>query len=81
MNINTERFRPIKDTMQPDVRVPTIPPIELIDPIHEISSVSSGPDSNGVSFEDKIGIAVVGQAATVPCENIIKSTGNYLKIM
>lgn len=48
--------------------------IAVILPIHDISSVGIGPDSKGVSFDDKIGIAVVAQPAMAPCDSIIRFT-------
>lgn len=43
-------------------------------PLSKVILEVNGPDNKCVSFDDQIVKAVVGQAATDPCENIIKLT-------
>lgn len=46
--------------------------MQLIEPIHDNWSFVIGPDSNGVSFDAKLGNVVDTQPTCNPCVNAIK---------
>lgn len=43
--------------MNPEEKLPKMPPNALIDPIHESCSLVSGPVINGDSFDNSTGVA------------------------
>lgn len=53
-----DRLQPMKDVMKPNVHEPNNPPALLILPNHEICSVVSGPQVNGVLSDVNIGVAI-----------------------
>lgn len=65
-NKRTTLLQPIKVVMYPKVSAPNRPPMQLIDPIHEISMAVNGPDKSGVSSDAKIGNAGETQPIIAP---------------
>lgn len=49
---------PMYVTISPQTKFPMIAPIDTIAPIHDLWSVESGPDVNGVSFDSSNGVAI-----------------------
>lgn len=57
---------PIKVVIYPKVNAPNRPPMQLIEPIHEISTAVNGPDNSGVFSDAKIGNAGETQPIIAP---------------
>lgn len=59
-------------TMNPQAKLPRIAPNDTIAPIHDLSSIESGPVFNGVSSDSSKGVAIDTQPVAQPNPIIIK---------
>lgn len=63
---------PINVTINPHKKFPIIAPIDTIAPIHDICSVESGPDVNGLWSDWSSGVAIDTHPVAHPKPTIIK---------